>query len=76
MRFSTGLGATVLAISASCFPTISASPTSADGPLALRAVSALHFESAFGIQRRAAEQYSSLDPQAQEKLYYARHGGL
>lgn len=70
------LGALALAAPALCLQSASASPTSADGPLDLKPINVADFESAFGVQRRAAQQLSSLDLQTQEQLIYGRPGGL
>ena len=75
MHLHTRLCALALALPAFCLPSASASSVSADGPLKLRSIHVADFESAFGIQRRAAEEFSSLDLQTQEQLIYGRPGG-
>lgn len=68
-------GALALAVPAFCLPSASASSASADGPVEMTPINVADFNSAFGIKRRAAAQFSSLDLQTQEQLIYGRHAG-
>ncbi|KAL8822863.1 MAG: hypothetical protein Q9191_006409 [Dirinaria sp. TL-2023a] len=51
-----------------------ASPTTADKVMALKPIDVTDFESAFDIQQRAAEDFSSLHLKTQEHLIYGRPG--
>lgn len=47
----------------------------ADDPLTLSPINIRDFESTVGIQRRASEDFSDLDPATQARLIYGRPGG-
>ncbi|KAL8925993.1 MAG: hypothetical protein Q9172_001996 [Xanthocarpia lactea] len=46
----------------------------ADGPLTLHPINLRSYETAIGLQRRAKEDFSSLDPGTQAQLIYGRPG--
>lgn len=75
MYFSTTIGALALALPALSFPKASTPPVSPGGPSIMKPINVNDFDSAFGNQRRAAEQFSSMDPQTQERLIYGLRGG-
>ena len=47
----------------------------ADDPLTLLPINIRDFEAAAGIQRRASEDFSDLDPATQARLIYGQPGG-
>lgn len=47
----------------------------ADDPRTLSPINIRDFEAAAGIQRRASEDFSDLDPATQARLIYGRPGG-
>ena len=50
-------------------------PRVADDPLTLSPINIKDFEAAAGIQRRASEDFSDLDPATQARLIYGQPGG-